>query len=96
MPDPLPNQFLSELGASLDRLVAAGVLASHRADPDGDTGEVVLTPEAAALMEAGRPPFSFPEFISLYDRSDFEAARAWLRRKAAELMPLATRNRRLR
>ena len=85
MDDHLPPLFLSQLDGSLERLVAAGLLRSHAEDPGLDLGVVKFTQEVLTLLEAGRPPLSFPEFVALWDRSDYPGMRSWLKGKAAEV-----------
>lgn len=84
MDDRLPPWFLADLDGSLERLVAAGLLRSHAEDPGLDLGVVEFSHEALTLLEAGCPPLSFPEFVALWDRSDYPGMRSWLKRKAAE------------
>jgi hypothetical protein len=89
MDDPLPTWLVAELADSIDRLVAAGLVERPAMTPAIDIGEVRLTHEVIVLLEAGRPPLSFPEFLELWDRSDYPAMRAWLKRKAAEFAPVS-------
>ena len=85
MDDRVPPWFRAQLGGSLERLVAAGLLRGHAEHTGVDLGVVEFTVEVLTLLEAGRPPLSFPEFVALWDRSDYPAMRSWLKRKAAEL-----------
>ena len=89
MNDPLSPSFAAELARSLDRLVAAGLVESYSGTFGMDLGDVRLTREVMALLEAGRPPLSSPEFLALWERSDYASMRAWLREQAAELRPTA-------
>ncbi len=76
-PSPLP--------ASLERLHAAGIVASVEYDAATGEGAVRFTPAYHALLLAGRLPFVEPGFLEAWQAGDPRVVRAWVEREAALL-----------
>ena len=83
--DDIPVGLRRELIASMDLLIAAGVIAGHSFRADPDHGQIILTEAAATLLRAGRRIDLEPAFQKLFIGGDPAEVRRWIEAEAASI-----------
>lgn len=71
--------------ASMTRLQTAGLIERVIHDRRTSSGEISFTPAALILLQAGRDPFTEPEFLAAWIAGDAAAVRAWVQATADKI-----------
>ena len=79
--DGTQEEFL----ASMARFQAAGMVEQVIHDQRTATGVISFTPAMLTLLQAGREPFTEPEFLSAWLTGDPLQVRAWVETEAAAI-----------